>query len=63
MTATEALNEFTRVARQVFKDVTEGPKTRTENLKRMIEATLQRHGVDKSAKLIPSSELAQACKL
>jgi hypothetical protein len=63
MTATEALEEFTSLVDKVFKDVTTNPKRRTESLESMIASILERHGVEKSAELIPGSEPSPICKL
>lgn len=63
MTATEALEEFTNLVDEVFKDVTANPKKRTERLKSMIASILERHGVEKSADLISSSGRSPTCKL
>ena len=63
MTVAEALEEFTSLVDEVFKDVTTNPKKRTEILKSMIASILERRGIEKSAELIPSGGPSPICKL
>jgi hypothetical protein len=63
MTAIEALEEFTSLVEEVFKDVAMNPTKRTEKLKRVIEGILERHGLDKGVELIQVSEPPPTCKL
>jgi hypothetical protein len=63
MTAAEALKEFTSLVDEVFKDITPNPKKRTERLRSVIASILERHGVEKSADLIPSGGPSATCKL
>jgi len=63
MTAAEALKEFTNLVGVVFKDIAVDPNVQTEKLKRVIEDVLSRHGIDKTAELVSSSEPSPACKL
>jgi hypothetical protein len=63
MTATQALEEFTNLVDEVFKDVTGDSKKRTEKLKRVIEGIMERHGLEKAAELIPASGPSPTCKL
>jgi hypothetical protein len=63
MTAKEALDEFSRFAVEVFKDVDRDPRKQTEKLTRTISGILERHGIAKDVKLIPTSRPASRCNL
>jgi hypothetical protein len=63
MTAKEAQDEFTDFVVKVFKDVSGDPVKQTETLKKAIDGILEKHGIEKDAKLIPSSQTAPVCKL
>lgn len=63
LTAKEALEEFTNFVVEVFKDVDPDAKKQTEKLRHAIEKILERHGVDKEVRLIPTNGPAQTCKL
>jgi hypothetical protein len=63
MAATEALEEFTSLVNEVFKDVAMDPRKRTEKLKRVIEGILERNSLEKGAQLIRASESPPTCKL
>jgi hypothetical protein len=63
MTAKDALDEFTRFVVEVFKNVDSDPRKQTEKLTRTINGILERHGIAKDAKLIPSTAPPSTCKL
>jgi hypothetical protein len=63
LTAKDALDEFTKFVVKVFKDVDRDPGKQTEKLTRAINDTLDRHGVAKDTKLVPTSQRGAMCKL
>jgi hypothetical protein len=63
MTAKDALDEFTTFVVEVFKDVNRDPRKQTEKLTQAINGVLERHGVAKDAKLLPTGRLAPMCRL
>jgi hypothetical protein len=63
MTAKDALDEFTTVVIEVFKDVNRDPRKQTEKLTRTINGVLERHGMAKDAKLVPTGQPAPMCRL
>jgi hypothetical protein len=63
MTATEALEEFTKFAIAVYKDADRDPKKQTKRLKVALEGILERHELDKETKLIPTDQPTATCKL
>jgi hypothetical protein len=63
MTAKDALDEFSRFVIDIFKDIDRDPRKQTEKLIRTINSILERHGTTKDAKLIPTTQASQTCKL
>lgn len=63
MTAEEALKEFINFAIKVFKNVDSDSKNQTEKLRNAINDIIEKRGVDKAAKLIPSSGTPPLCRL
>jgi hypothetical protein len=63
MTAKDALDEFTKFVVGVFKDISRDPQKQTEKLTRTINGVLERHGIAKDTKLIPTRQPASTCKL
>jgi hypothetical protein len=63
LTAKDALDEFSKFVVKVFKDVDRDPRKQTEKLRRAINGTLDRHGVAKDTKLVPTSRPGAMCKL
>jgi hypothetical protein len=63
MTAKEALDEFSDFVGAIFKDVVRDPGKQTEKLTREVHVILERHGIAKDAKLVPTTETAPTCKL
>jgi hypothetical protein len=63
MTAKDALDEFSKFAVNVFKDISRDPRKQTKKLTRTVNGILERHVIAKDAKLIPTGQLASTCKL
>ena len=63
MTAKDVLDEFSKFVVEIFKDVDRDPRKQTEKLTRTINGILERRGVAKDAKLIPTTAPALTCKL
>jgi hypothetical protein len=63
MTASEALDEFSKFVVEVFKDVVPDPRKQTEKLTRAILGVLERHGIAKDTKLITETGTALTSKL
>jgi hypothetical protein len=63
MTATEALEEFTKFAIEVYKDADQDPGRQTKRLNGVLEGILERHGLAKETKLIPMDQPTPTCKL
>ena len=63
MTAEDALDEFSKFAVEVFKDVNSNPRKQTDKLTRTIHGILERYGIDKDVKLVPTDRPASTCKL
>jgi hypothetical protein len=63
LTAKDALDEFSNFVVEVFKDVSGDPRKQTEKLTRTINGILERHGLAKDAKLIPTTAPPRTCKL
>jgi hypothetical protein len=63
MTVKEALEEFTSLVDEVFKEIAMDPTRRTKKLKKVIESILEKRGLDKSVELIRASEPPPTCRL
>jgi hypothetical protein len=63
MTAKEALEQFTKFAVEVYKDLDRDPMKQTEKLNREIYGILEKRGIDKDAELIPADEPKPTCRL
>jgi hypothetical protein len=63
MTATEALEEFTKFAVEVYKNADKDAKKQTKRLKAAVEGILERRELAKETKLIPTDQPTPTCKL
>jgi hypothetical protein len=63
LTVKDALDEFNNFVVEVFKDVSRDPQKQTEKLMRTINGILDRHGMAKDTKLVPTGLPATRCKL
>jgi hypothetical protein len=63
MTAKKALEEFTKFVVEIYKDSDHDPQKKTERLKRVLHAILERHGIDKDMSLIAETDPTPTCRL
>jgi hypothetical protein len=63
MTATEAREEFTKFAVEVYKDADKDPRKQTGRLKAALDGILEKCELAKETKLIPTDQPTPTCKL